>query len=141
MDWTQLASEVDAIVDEYFSEPVELHPWLGAHSALVSETGPDPSRKVIFTEGIYVCPGARATGEAGTVAAGLATRVVSSDEWLSITLENLGGDPSVWLEGDRVFWPLCKAGQDPWHTISFVTPSATNRFNINLIRLKLGSPS
>ena len=140
MDWVQLASDVDNTINDFFAEPVELHPWLGEHSALINETFPDPTRKVIKTVGIYVCPGAHAIGEAGTVASGLATQVVSSDEWLSITLRDLGGDPSVWQEGDRVFFPECRAGQDPWHTISFVTPSATNRFNINMLRLKLGSP-
>lgn len=129
--WRGLQQWMDALVDQQFDEPVELHPWRGgADDATGTTSGPDPERAVLYTTAIYVVPGARATGEGGSRAAGMAIAAVSADEWISITGEKLG-DPGSWLARDRVYLPQ----RNMWHEISHVVPSATDRYNINLIRL------
>lgn len=122
---------MDNIVDNQYAEQVELHPWQGTvDDASGLTSGPDPNRAVVYTTAIYVVPGARATGEGGTRAAGLASQVLQSEEWISIVGEKLG-DPALWEAHDRVYLPARKT----WHEISTVTPSATDRYNVNLIRL------
>lgn len=125
---------MDALVDRQYSEPVEFHPWVGgADDATGASSGPDPDRAVLYTTAVYVVPGARATGESGTRAAGMAMAVVTSEEWISITADKLG-DPSMWVARDRVYLPERNA----WHEISNVVPSATDRYNVNLIRISAG---
>ncbi len=132
--WHGLQQWVDAIVDQQFSEPVEFHPWRGgADDATGASSGPDPDRAIVRTTAIYVTPGARATGEAGTRAAGMALAAVTAEEWISIVGEKLG-DPSIWLARDRVYLPE----RGSWHEVSKVEPSATDRFNVYLIRLPEG---
>lgn len=122
---------MDGLIDNQFSEPVEFHPWKGAaDDASGATSGPDPARAILITTAIYVVPGSRATGEAGTRAAGLATQVVQAEEWISIVGEKLG-DPASWLAHDRIYLPE----RNTWHEISSVTPSATDRYNVNLIRI------
>jgi hypothetical protein len=129
--WRGLQQWMDAIVDQQFAEPAEFHPWKGTvDDATGLSSGPDPERKVLYVNAIYVVPGARATGEAGTRAAGMASQVVQSEEWISLTGEQIG-DPAMWEAHDRVYLPE----RGTWHEITTVTPSATDRFNVNLIRL------
>jgi hypothetical protein len=128
---------MDSIVDSQFSEPVRLIPWTGGQS--ISDGGhQDPTRKVLDTVGIYVTPGSSAMGEGGTLASGLTTQIQVSREWISITEENMG-DPSLWVRYDRVFLPDQLPNQQ-YHTIESVVPSATKRYNVNLIRLQQGTP-
>jgi hypothetical protein len=132
--WRGLQQWMDAIVDQQFSEPVEFHPWVGgADDATGTSARPDPDRAVLYTTAVYVVPGARATGEGGSRAAGMAIAAVTSEEWISITGEKLG-DPSSWIARDRVYLPE----RNSWHEISNVVPSATDRYNVNLVRLSAG---
>lgn len=129
--WHGLQQWMDGLVDNQFAEPVEFHPWHGAaDDATGATSGADPNRAVLYTTAVYVVPGARATGEAGTRAAGLATQVLQSEEWISIVGEKLG-DPGSWLAHDRIYLPE----RGTWHEISTVIPSATDRYNVNLIRI------
>ncbi len=132
--WRSIQRRMDALVDRQFSEPVELHPWTGgADDATGRTSGPDPDRAVLYTTAIYVVPGARATGEGGTRASGMALAAVTSEEWISITADKLG-DPSMWNARDRVYLPE----RNQWHEISNVVPSATDRYNVNLVRINPG---
>ena len=125
---------MDILVDGTFSEPVVLTPWTGGQHATNAGT-PDPTRKPISTIGIEVMPGARASGEAGTVGAGLSTRIMTSAVWIAIREDYLGNAMADWKTYDRVYLPERPFGQR-WFTIENVEPSATGRFNIKLIRLQ-----
>jgi hypothetical protein len=125
-----MRQRVDGVVDWWFGEKVELHPWIRPD---VSGDGmPDPDRSIRRTRGCYVTPGAEVVGEGGTQGAGSTTRIVQSDIWLSITKENLGGDPWYWRSGDRVLF----GERGEWFEITFIAPSATFRHNVNLVRIK-----
>lgn len=137
---------MDTIDDLHFAEPVWFYPMtsnsggMGGGDATGEGGAQDQTRSILKTMGIYCVPGASATGEGGSQASGMAVKEVTSNEWVSITEANLG-DPSVWQQGDRVFFPERNAfyvGRDGWHTISTITPSATGRFNVMLLRLKEG---
>jgi hypothetical protein len=98
----------------------------------------DPSRAVLYCIGVYVTPGSRATGESGTIASGVARSeagMLTAAEWVSITEDQLG-DPAKWGPAvsnyDRVYLPE----RGTWHTINSITPSATGRFNVNLVRVQ-----
>jgi hypothetical protein len=135
--WRNFEVLVDNAVDKQFGEPVKLIPWMGGQR--VSDTGSqDMSRNVLNTVGVYCTPGARATGEAGTIATGLATNIQSGREWISIQEENLG-DPSLWKMYDRVFLSDQLPNQQ-WHSIQEIQPSATKRYNLLLIRLQDPTP-
>lgn len=137
MGWRAFQRRVDGYVDKTFSEPIELHPMLGGEFA-TGTAQPDPARVVLYCRGVYVMPGGRTTGEAGTVATGLARsegNVLTSMEWVSITEDQLG-NPGNWQPYDRVFLPE----RGTWHQINSVTPSATGRFNIQLTRVQEGPP-
>lgn len=127
--WQNQERRVDAAVDRQFAEPVELWPWVKPQ--YTGEGGPDPARQHLRTYGIFVMPGATATGEGGTVGAGLTTRVVTNDVWFSITEDKII-DYSYWKEGDRVYLP----DRDEWFALTFITPSATGRPNLNLVRIQ-----
>lgn len=125
--WRDLQRQVDRMVDDRWSEPVEFHPWL---SARVTGTGQaDPARKVVKTRGIPVTPGSQVVGESG---AGGATKQVESEEWVSIQKDYL---PDYLKQHDRVYLP----DRDEWYEINYIPPSATYRPNVHLIRLDLGT--
>ena len=130
--WLQQQLQMDAVVDTWWGEPVEIHPWTPGDA--VSDGGPDPDRPVLIDVGIYVRPGARITGEGGTQGAQLSTQIVEEDTWLSI-VGDLLGDPPIYVKGDRVYFPE----RDVWFEISYFTPSATNRPNVHLIRIQPSS--
>jgi hypothetical protein len=133
--WRALEVMVDNIVDGQWGEPVELHPMAGAD--IDSEAGPDPTRPIIRTTGIFVTPGAAAMGEGGTVASGMATRVVQNDTWLSISDHNLKRSRlHEWKEEDRVYFP----DRDQWYKVLYPTPSATARPQIYLARVQIEQP-
>lgn len=137
MGWRNFQRRVDVYVNRAFSERIELHPMLGGEFATGSAQ-PDPARAVLYCRGVYVMPGSRTTGEAGSVATGLARsegNVLTSMEWVSITEDQLG-DPGSWQAYDRVYLPE----RGTWHQINSVTPSTTGRFNIQLTRVQEGSP-
>jgi hypothetical protein len=89
---------------------------------------------VLYCIGVYVMPGAAATGEAGTIAIGRSNvggPVLTAAEWVSITEDQLG-NPANWQPNDRVYLPE----RGTWHNINSITPSATGRFNVNLTRVQ-----
>ena len=130
--WRSLEQRMDRIVDRQFGEPVEMHPWTTA--TVSDEGGPDLARDMIETIGILVMPGAHAMGEAGTVGAGMATRVVQNDTWLSIQEDNLlKSKLFMWREGDRVYFP----DRDEWFSVLYPTPSVTARPQIYLARMQV----
>ena len=131
--WRNLQRVMDSMIDGQFSEPVEIHPWTGGQHA-ADDGAPDPTRAVLYTNAMYVVPGSRATGEAGTRAAGITTKIQTADEWISIT-EDAIGSPENWTMYDRVYLKERQPGEQ-WHTIAEIIPSATGRFDIHLIRLK-----
>lgn len=131
--WKGLEQIVDGIVDEQFAELVEFYPWSGGQH-VADEGALDPTRSILRTTAIYVTPGAAATGEGGTLATGMA-RFQSANEWVSITRDKLG-DPANWVMYDRVYFPE-RDPEQQWHSISEIVPSATDRYNVMLIRLKV----
>jgi len=132
MGWRDLERFMDIIVDEFFAEPIELHPWIAAD---YNDPGhADSARKVVKTIGCYVMPGAKAVGESGTVSSGMAARTVENSVWVSITEDNIG-DINAWKQHDRVYLPERNA----WFSIEKPVPSATGRPQFDLIRLQVGS--
>jgi hypothetical protein len=144
--WRELERQVDQIVDGRFGDPVLMIPWVKeAKVFLVGEDGPDPARNPQLTTGIIVTPGAHLVGEGGRATGGSGggfnTRVLEAEVWLSVTLDNIGGDYAQWQPGDRVFMPNTME----MFEISYIEPSATFRPNIHLIRehdvqLGIGGP-
>jgi hypothetical protein len=134
--WRKYQRRVDSNVDLTFSERVEFYPWTGGES-VADDLVADPSRVILKTVGVYVTPGARAMGESGTLASGLATSIQTGREWISISEENFG-DPSLWRAYDRVHLPDQLPNQQ-WHSIEKIQPAATKRYNVYLIRLQQGS--
>lgn len=135
--WRTFERLVDAYDDRYFGEPIELHPMIEEEET-TGAPEPDPSRSVLYCIGVYVTPGSRATGESGTIASGVARSeagMLTAAEWVSITEDQLG-DPAQWgpvvSQHDRVYLPE----RGTWHTINSITPSATGRFNVQLVRVQ-----
>lgn len=130
VNWTALEQQVDFIVDGRFSEPVILIPWIaGTKVYTVNEQGPDPTRKIVKTNGIYVTAGAGLVGESGSAHAQGTTKQVEQKVWVSITTVNIG-DVTDWVAGDRVYFP----NRDRFYNVDYVEDSATLRPNIYLIR-------
>ena len=129
--WRGFERMMDRVVDRYFGEPVEMHPWTTATAA--TEGDPDPSREVIYIKGILAMPGAAATGEGGSVSIGMSTRVVAYDTWLSVQEDQLAkARLETWRKGDRVYFP----DRDLWFTVLYPTPSVTARPQIELARMQ-----
>jgi hypothetical protein len=135
--WRGFERLVDAYDDVYFGEPIELHPMLSEDETIGTPQA-DPGRSVLYCVGVYVTPGSRASGESGTIASGVARSeagMLMAAEWVSITEDQLG-DPAKWGPAvsnyDRVYLPE----RGTWHTINSVTPAATGRFNVNLVRVQ-----
>ena len=135
--WRAFERQMDVLVDGQFGEPIELHPMISEEETTGSPEA-DPSRSVLTCIGVYVTPGSRATGESGTIASGVARSeagMLTAAEWVSITEDQLG-DPAKWGPAvsnyDRVYLPE----RGTWHTINSITPSATGRFNVQLVRVQ-----
>lgn len=142
-DWVGLEQKLDGVVDDMFAEDVTLIPWVSGDTVYIpGEEGPDPTRKVVATQGCFVTPGASLVGEGGrATGGGFNTQVLESECWLSVTLDRIGGSVTLWRTYDRVFLPL-----RGWFSISYLDDSATLRPNIHLIRTHdiawgLGAPS
>jgi hypothetical protein len=129
-DWTALQQQVDYVIDGRWAEPVILIPWIaGTKVYTPTEQGPDPTRKLLKTTGIYVSAGAELVGESGSAHAQGNARQVGQKVWLSVTTANIGSVTS-WVAGDRVYFP----NRDMFYNIDFIGDSATLRPNIYLIR-------
>jgi hypothetical protein len=126
-NWLSLQQRLDQIVDDEWAEVVEIHPWATPAGGFSNEGGPDPTRPVLVTVGMYVTAGAAAAGE---VSQGMsAAHQIDMDVWLSVQQQLLGN--YQWVNNDRVFWPW----RSEWYQISYSAPSASLRPNIHLIRL------
>jgi hypothetical protein len=129
--WRAWERMVDAYVDGYFGEPVEMYPW--STGGISDEGTPDQTREVIYITGILVMPGSAATGEGGAVSIGMAHRVVAYDTWLSVQEDQLvKAKLETWRKGDRVYFP----DRDMWFTVLYPTPSVTARPQIELARMQ-----
>jgi hypothetical protein len=127
--WRSLERVMDAIVDDTFGEPVELHPW--GWRGVEDNPERDPDRPILKTTGILVAPGAAVTGESGT-GGGMASPLTGGT-WLSLTEEALKTTKlEDWREDDRVFFP----DRGEWYKIDHQVPSVTARPNIYLVRLE-----
>ena len=129
--WRGYERMMDRVVDRFFGEPVEMHPW--TEGGISSEGDADPNREVIYITGILVMPGSAATGEGGSVSIGMSTRVVAYDTWLSVQEDQLvKAKLETWRKGDRVYFP----DRDIWYTVLYPTPSVTARPQIELARMQ-----
>lgn len=134
--WRSLAQRLDAFVDNRWAESVELHPWTGGQVSNPVGAGPDHSRPILTIQAVYLVPGAHATGEAGTRAAGMSSQQTTSEEWISIAEGNMGVlPPTNWRMFDRVYLADPERSEFPWHTVNYVVPSATMRWDVHLVRL------
>src|SRR5437868_1433376 len=126
-NWFALAARVDKINDDWFSEPVELHPW--TTGGVQSGGGPDPNRSVLVTNGMYMK--LRGSLVSFGQAMGGNARTLSQETWLSIAIDNLGGSIDLWKTNDRVYFP----DRGEWWLINYIEPSDTYRPNVHLTRL------
>lgn len=121
----------DETVDSFFAEPVQLRPWRtdGApgYGGGYLGSGVDSARAVIDTFGIQVTPGTDVVGEGS----GFATMTVLADVWISISEERMI-DIANWQKGDRVWLEE----RSELFELLYVSPSATRRRNIALLRIK-----
>src|SRR3954468_12482939 len=97
--WRTVEVLMDDIVDDYWSEPAEIHPW--GPVGIDDDGAADPVRPVVVTRGVLVMPGGPATGEAGNQATGMVSGQLDLATWLSITDYNLGMKVSDVAQGDR----------------------------------------
>ena len=125
-NWVTLQQRLDTIVDSAWSEPVEIHPW--TNQGYSQEGGPDPSRAVIITNGMYVTAGSGAVGEVSIGAGAGESQQIEQDVWLSIQAEALGAYLLDWKADDRVFWPF----RNLWYTVTYMPPSGTLRPNVHM---------
>lgn len=129
--WKDLQRITDQIVDSNYDTAVEFHPYVSTDGEYEDTAGPDSTRPVVRTRGIFVTPGAAITGEAGTQGSGMTSRVVINDAWLSIT-DNKFDPAAVCRKGDRIYLPRYRT----WWEIGYQPPpTALYRPNIALIRL------
>lgn len=127
--WTALQKRLDFIVDGRWAEDVIMIPWAkGTGIYKPNEEGPDPDRKILRTQGIYVTPGSKVVGE-GAQSVG-DTKLVEQECWLSITQDSLGG--IVWRTYDRIYF----VDRDLTYSFNYAEASATYRPNIHLIIVK-----
>jgi len=131
--WAAQEQRLDAVIDRFWGEPVELHPMSGGDVS--EEPVPDSTRNIVFSTAVYMRPGSAVTGEGGTQGAGLSSQIVENDTWASIVGDVIGGDDPFFEKDDRVYWPE----RNEWWAITYITPSATNRPNIHLVRLNPNS--
>ena len=122
---------MDGMVDDFWSEPVQIVPW--GPVGIDDDGSPDPARPAITRRGILVMPGAAATGEAGTRAQGMTASYFDTSTWLSITeYELLPMKLADIQQGDRVYFP----DRDEWYMIDHPIPSKTGRPQIYMSRLQ-----
>jgi hypothetical protein len=133
--WRDAERRLDAIVDGQFGEPVVFYPWTTDSSSGVTDSGGlDTSRSVVKCTAIYVRTGATIIGESGMAHAfGGSTPLLAQDVWVSVSEQQLG-DPLVWKEYDRVFFPE----RNEWYGIAYPAPSATGRPDFHLVRIQAG---
>lgn len=135
--WRSYEQQVDSTVDRYWSEPVELHPYLV--DPMTSQPTVDGTRSILKTRGVVMRHGAAVTGEGAVMGGNINARQVSNDVWLSISSNNLLGTIADWKPGDRIYLPDRDAnGEAAWYEINWQAPSATARWDIHLTVLEPG---
>jgi len=130
--WHALQQRLDFFVDNQWSEPVELHPWMGASYA--GTGGPDPNRQVVKTRAVFMRPGAASTGEGAGIGRQIDSKIVTSDVWISIEEAKMIIRWEDWRQGDRIYMP---EGGD-WYEITYIQLSATGRPQIHMTYLQPG---
>jgi len=131
VDWRNVAAQLDLYVDTIWAEPTELHPMIPGD--IDSNPGPDPARSIIKTQAVFMKPGADIVGEAGAARAyGGNVHQIVQDTWISICDAKLVVDLTQWRQHDRVFFPW----RDEWWEIAWISPSATMRPDIHLLRVQ-----
>lgn len=131
--WLGLEQWVDEIVDARFAEMVYIVPWADGTTVYTpGEQGPDPTRRMLVTQAVFLSPGAALVGESGRSTGGSGggfdTKLLEQECWISVMLDNIG-DITAFRESDRVYL----ADRDQWYTISYLADNATRRPNIHLI--------
>jgi len=135
--WLAYQASLDELVDAVWAEPVELHPWTidTGGGGYISKGNADAARGVIRTEGVFMRPGARASGEAGVANNGLGDiKVVQQAVWISMEEQKMIVSWREWRQHDRIFMPE----RNEWYEIDYVLPSATKRPNVYLTVLQPG---
>ena len=127
-NWVVYQQRLDKLLDLRMAEPVELHPWITG-SGYSTDGVIDTSRPVLKTQAIFVTPGAQVIGESGSSMGGV--QQLENEAWISIQ-EDLLGDPASWKAHERVYLPI----RNSWYEIAYISPSATRRPDIHLIRLE-----
>jgi hypothetical protein len=136
--WRRYEQMVDAAVDHFWYEPVELHPYFV--DPMTSQPTADATRNIKKTIGVMMRHGAAVTGEGAVMGGSINARQVSSDVWLSISEINLQGSIADWQPGDRVYFPnRALHNEPPWYEINWPAPSATGRWDIHLTVLEPGA--
>jgi hypothetical protein len=129
--WRGIERLCDDLVDDYWAEPVEIHPW--GPVGIDDDGTADPARPAVVTRGILVMPGAAATGEAGSQATGMNSGPLDLTTWVSLTEYNLKTlKASDLQQGDRVYFP----DRDEWYMIDHPIPSKTGRPQIYMSRIQ-----
>lgn len=135
--WRTYEKQLDGVVDQFWAEPVELHPYLV--DPITSQPTADSTRTIIKTIGVMMRHGAAVTGEGAIMGGQMNIRQVTSDVWLSISEANLQGSVANWKPGDRVYFPDRTANQEAdWYEVEWTAPSATARWDIHLTVLEPG---
>src|SRR5262252_9502940 len=125
--WRSFEQQIDAMVDQYWGEPVELHPMIPG--SVTGDPTADPARPVINTTCVFMRPGAKVVGEGGDSYSRNGAQQVASECWISIQDARLGGNIFAWKQHDRIYLPE----RDQWFEINYISPSATGRPDIHLL--------
>lgn len=136
--WRNYERQLDAAVDNVWSEPVWLYPYMV--DPISSQPTADTTRTAIATFGVMMRHGAAVTGEGAIMGGQSSLQQVTSDVWLSISQANLPNTIADWHPGDRVYFPDRDANNEAaWYEVNWVAPSATARWNIHLTVLEPGA--
>jgi len=129
--WVQQQRFLDNLVDQFWGEPVELHPM--TPGTVGTDPAADSARPIMHATAVMMQPGAEIVGEAGRAYAygGSNLRTIEQDVWVSIQ-DLQSGDITQWKPHDRVFWP----DRGEWYEIAWINPSATHRADVHLIRVQ-----
>lgn len=118
--------DMDAVIDEVWAEPIELHPWTKSD---IENAGADTTRAVIKTEAVRMGYGPNVIAQAA--AGGGNAQTIAAEVWISVRQEALIIPLEEWRQGDRIYFP----DRDLWMEISWPAPSGTYRPEFHLVRI------